>query len=74
MRRGTETTVRQYRGPDAYAKDARKLAEQGWQPVNTIEQRPRSGCLRMLLLTPIGAIAFRPKPTLVVTYQRERPA
>jgi hypothetical protein len=35
----TETLVREYKSTKAYAKDAPTLAQQGWQPVNTIEKR-----------------------------------
>jgi hypothetical protein len=66
-----ETMVRVYKGNDAYQKDARKLADQGWRVVNVVERRPRAGCLRILLLWWLTLLR-PPRPELVVTYARAR--
>lgn len=68
----TETMVRTYKSPDAYRKDAEKLARQGWTVSNTMERRPQSGCGRILLLG-VFTLLFRKKPEIVVTYERTRP-
>jgi hypothetical protein len=66
----TETMVREYKSIDDYRADAQKLARNGWnvKSVETID--PRSGCMRIILLGGIGALVFRPKPRIVVTYER----
>lgn len=63
--------VRVYKSPEAYRKDAAKLAKQGWSVQSVTERRPRSGCMRLLLLWFVVLI-FPPKPELVVTYVRHR--
>lgn len=68
---GPETMVRVYKGSDDYQKEARKLARDGWEVVNTVERRPRAGCLRILLLWWLTLLR-PPKPELVVTYRRHR--
>ena len=65
-----QTMVRTYTSPDAYQKDAEKLAGEGWAVVNTVEHAPRTGCMRFIMLGGIGALVFRPKHKIVVTYQR----
>lgn len=67
-----ETMVRVYRGTAAYRREAQRLAQEGWVVANTVEHRPRSGCLRVFLLLGIFALVFPPKPELTVTYVRVR--
>ena len=68
-----ETLVREYKSQGAYQADARRLAGQGWSVQNVVERNPRSGCVRGCLLG-LLALVFRPKPTLIVTYQRAKAA
>lgn len=71
MTAASETMVRVYKNTRDYQSDAKKLANKGWSPTNTVERRPRAGCLRLALLW--WLILLRPpKPELVVTYQRSR--
>lgn len=67
-----ETTVREYGSRGDYAKGAERMARDGWAVVSTTEQTRRSGCLRIILLGGIGALIFRPKPRILVTYSRAR--
>ncbi len=64
-----ETMVRTYRGTDRFQKDAKRLAKDGWSVSNTVSQRPRAGCGRILSLG-LFTLIFPPKPELVVTYTR----
>jgi hypothetical protein len=68
-----ETMVRTYNKTGDYQKDATKLAQQGWTVANVAMQQPHSGCGRIVLIGVLAAI-FKPKPVIIVTYQRERPA
>lgn len=65
----SQTMVRVYGGNGDYQKDAKRLAKDGWNPVNVVERRPRAGCARILLLWWLTLLR-PPKPELVVTYQR----
>lgn len=65
------TMVREYEDRKAFDKAAQKLSHDGWQVVSVTERTQRSGCMRIILTGGIGAIAFHPKPTLVVTYSRQ---
>lgn len=70
----TEALVREYKSADAYANDAKKLARDGWTVQAQTEATQRSGCLRIIMLGGIGALVFKPKPHIVVTYSRSVPA
>jgi len=61
--------VRIYHRSSAYQRDAKRLAKSGWFPINTVERRPRAGCVRILFLWWL-VLLRPPKPELVVTYQR----
>lgn len=65
-----QTMVRTYKGESAYQKEAAKLAAQGWRVISVTPQPRRSGCARILLIGIFAAI-FKPKPILIVTYQRD---
>lgn len=68
--------VKVYKGRDQshaaseYAKDAGQLAVHGWSPTGQSWADGRSGCLRVLMLGFIGALVWKPKGTLTVTYTR----
>ena len=64
------TMVKEYDDRKAFDKAAQKLARDGWLVVSVTERTQRSGCMRILMLGGIGALVFKPKPTLVVTYSR----
>jgi len=70
MGRNNTTIVRTYTSPGAYTKDARRMERQGYRVVNTVNQAPRAGCLRILTLG-IFTMIFPPKPLIVVTYRRQ---
>ncbi len=59
--------------PDAgeYNKDLKKRTEAGWTVQQSMERTQRSGCMRIIMLGGIGALVFKPKPQVVVTYARE---
>lgn len=61
--------VRRYPNERKYQSDARKLAKRGYRVASVTSEAPRSGCGRIIMLGGIGALVFRPKPVLVVTYQ-----
>ena len=65
-----QTTVRTYKGQSEFERDAKRLAEQGWEVKTVTSQQPRSGCLRIIALGGIGALVFKPKPVVIVTYTR----
>lgn len=62
--------VKRYKTDQAYRKDAERLAAQGWRVTNVVSEQPRAGCLRIILTGGLGAIVWKPKPQLVVTYER----
>lgn len=62
--------VKTYASDGDYRKDAQRLAKQGWTVSNVTEQTRRSGCMRILLLGPVS-IVYKPKPRIIVTYQRQ---
>jgi hypothetical protein len=64
-----ETMVRTYRSPDAYARDAKKLARDGWTVVNTFHRQPRAGIGRIVTLG-FATLLRPPSPEIVATYQR----
>lgn len=66
-----ETKVKRYKGEKAYQRDANRMAAKGWQVINMTSQNPRSGCGRILAIGIFAAI-WKPKPVLIVTYQREK--
>lgn len=69
-RPGTHATmVREYGDADVYARDARKLADQGWSVGHTMHRQPRAGCGRLLTLG-LLTLLWPPKPRIVVTYVR----
>ncbi len=53
----TETTVKTYKSSKEFQKDQKSMAKQGWNVMNTMEHSKHS-------------LLFRPKPEIVVTYQR----
>jgi hypothetical protein len=59
--------VRRYKSVGAYQSDVKNWTARGWEVSSTMEERPRSGCGRVLLLG-IFAAVFPPKPVTVVTY------
>jgi hypothetical protein len=62
-----QTVVRQYGSANDYAKDARKLAKQGWSVLNTTTVQKR-GLISFILF-------FWPrKSQIVVTYTRSSAA
>lgn len=62
--------VKRYKSDKAYRTDAPRMAAQGWRVMNVVSEQPRAGCLRIILTGGLGAIIWKPKPQLVVTYER----
>jgi hypothetical protein len=75
----TSTIVRSYKAKSqeraikAFSRDAANLALEGYEPVSQSWGDGRGGCLRFILLGGIGALVFKPKGTLVVTYLQKQP-
>lgn len=66
------TIVREYRSHADFERDAAKLAADGYSVLTVTESQPRSGCLRIVTLG-LFALVWKPKPKLLVTYQRATP-
>jgi hypothetical protein len=67
--------VKEYKSPQAYRKDAKKMAKKGWVVTSAEEYNEHSGCLRIgciaVIFLPL-LIFLRKKPKIVVTYRRVR--
>lgn len=58
--------VERYKDDKAYQKGAKKLAKQGYKPINVESHKPHTSGCRLLA----GGLLFgRKKPILVVTYE-----
>ena len=64
-----DTEVITYRNPTAYNNDAGNRTKDGWTVVGTTEKTRNPGCLGAILTLGLRLI-FKPKPQVVVTYQR----
>jgi hypothetical protein len=64
-----DIVVKQYRSQKEYEKDAKRMRKRGYRVSNTVVERPRSSCARVIALGFIGALVFRPKSVLIVTYE-----
>ena len=62
--------VKRYKSDKAYRTDAATMAAQGWRVTNVVSEQPRAGCLRIILTGGLGAIFWKPRPQLVVTYEK----
>lgn len=62
--------VRRYKSDKAYKKEAAQMSANGWQVVSVTSEQQRSGCGRIIMLGGIGALFWKPKPHLVVTYEK----
>lgn len=69
-----EIKIKEYNTPAQYQGDARNLAGQGWMVKDTSEREQRRGCISMLLFGWNLGLFFPPKPHIVVTYTRDKPA
>ena len=59
--------VKEYKNEKEYAEDASKMLANGLKVINSTWVKPRPGVGRILAIG-LFAIAFPPKPMLVVTY------
>jgi hypothetical protein len=66
-----QTQVKRYKGEKAYQRDANRMSAKGWQVISVTSENPRAGCGRILAIG-IFAALWKPKPVLIVTYQREK--
>lgn len=66
----TETMVKVYKDPKDYAKDAQKLAKQGWTVFESLDHQPRAGIVRTF--SGLGLLGSRPKAEMVITYTRTK--
>lgn len=67
----TSITVKRYKSDKEYQRDASSMAQQGYAIQSVASEQPRAGCLRIILTGGLGAIIWKPKPQLVVTYVRK---
>lgn len=65
--------VKEYKGRGDFNKDAQRMAERGYVVTNVTENNRRAGCARIGCIG-LFALAFKPKPTIIVTYQLHPPA
>ncbi len=63
-------TVRTYRSAKEYQADLGRMVAQGWSVSNSVQNQPRTGCMRIIMLGGIGALIWKPKPEIIVTYTR----
>lgn len=61
--------VKRYNSDQKYQRDANRMQEDDWRVTNVISEQPRSGCMRFVLTGGL-ALFFKPKPVLVVTYEK----
>lgn len=73
MARKDPLVVKRYKDQKEYQKDAGKMTAQGYDIQSVVSEQPRSGCGRFVALGGIGALVFKPKPELVVTYKLNQP-
>jgi tartrate dehydratase beta subunit/fumarate hydratase class I family protein len=64
--------VKRYKDEGEYQKDANKMIGKGYEIQSTVNEQPRTGCMRFVMLGGIGALVFKPKPVKVVTYRLAR--
>lgn len=64
-----QIVVKQYKNVKAYQIDSQRMAALGYAGDTPVSQQPRAGCVRVLMLGGIGALVFKPKPILIVTYR-----
>ena len=62
--------VKRYKNTNAYQRDAAQRQIQGWRVISTTSEEQRAGCMRILLTGGLGLLFWKPKPVLVVTYER----
>ena len=64
-----EVKVKTYENAKEFDRDAKRMSKGGWQVVQVTNQQPRPGILwQDCSIGDTGV--FKPKPVLVVTYQR----
>lgn len=61
----------EYASHDDFQEEAGAAGVRGWRVVSVIESERRAGCMRFLTLG-IFALIWKPKPHLLVTYDRRR--
>ena len=61
--------VRRYKTEREYQRDAGRMVKRGYRVAHVVSEMRNAGCMRWLTIG-LFAIIFRPKPELVVTYQR----
>lgn len=66
-----EQIVKTYKDQKAFSRDVSKMLQAGWIIASQTTYQPRSGIGRFLALGGIGALVFRPKQQVMVTYQRQ---
>ncbi|MDI9549466.1 MAG: hypothetical protein QM346_17880 [Chloroflexota bacterium] len=66
----TNIIVKRYKSDSVYQRDAQKMRDQGYTVQSVTSEQPRSGCMRIILTGGLGALFWKPKPQLVVTYIR----
>lgn len=48
------------------------MQRDGWRVVNSSTFQPRSGIGRIVMTGGIGALVFKPRPTITAIYERAR--
>ena len=65
-----QVVIKRYKNEREYQLDALEQSEQGYFVRAVTSEQPRSGCMRIILTGGLGALIWKPKPQLVVTYTR----
>jgi len=62
--------IKRYKSDKEYQREAAQMMKQGYKVAQMTSERPRAGCLRIILTGGLGVFLWPPKPQLVVTYIR----
>jgi hypothetical protein len=65
-----EQTMKRYKDQRAFQKDAPNMLARGWYIQSQNSYQPRAGIGRIVALGGIGALVFKPKEQVMVTYVR----
>ena len=62
--------VVRYKSYKKYERGVEEMTKNGWRVCGVVSENPRSGCMRIIMLGGIGALIWKPKPVMAVTYHK----
>lgn len=62
-----ETESKTYKSSKDYENDSKRRIQDGWEVAGVVNNQPRSGCGRILLLG-LFTLIWKPKPEITATY------